>query len=673
MWKNRSHLTHYMLIALFSFLVVSSFFCFLYLCDNKYTLSAPSGADGVLQLPDNVPDRLLVPLIDGWEFYPGELITPQDFERGIASAPMPASIRQTRPHVPSLPGRASIPPHGSGTYRLRIRHRGEPIILRLDLPHIFNVSAVWIDGKVMAPGDPSLPSYQPYIKGSMETFLLAGECEIVVQCGNNLQYYSGMLSAPMLGTPRAMDALLTRQQIFYGFLFFSSIAIALFLFAVWIKLVHDQIYRYFGIMTLCFAISVSYPFWHHLQNNVLRFVLIMQSFSSLGVMLCVCIINHVALGVSSKNLFYRATLGLGITACACAVLFPLFVFPAMPAMISVYTTFLDIYCLVLCAFMVYAVAHALRSHPVMAWIIPGNITYGLGLMLSVLSTRYFDPVFGGWPMEYCGFAMVVLFTVMVIRYSRSVLHENDKLNAHLEEEVVRRTAQISNVLQERKRFLSSFAHDLKAPVSAIQTYMELIHMGHIHVDSELERYLKVIEQKSTDMQRRVEALQLFSAHADSVYSDCERIDLSELLQEIYQNNLPDAEASGVYFKLCLPDEDAYIVAWRDKLSSAIENILYNAISFMPDGGILMLAVFCHDSWVNITISDTGVGIPPEHLPHVFDEHFSTRSEEQDYPTFKRGLGLYLAQTTVRELNGEITVYSDWGNGAEFNIQLPLVK
>lgn len=668
MWKKRSHVTHYLLIALVTLLVVSSLFCFLYLCDNKYTLFAPTGEGGVLQLPDDIPNQMLIPLIDGWEFYPDELISPQDFARGVASVSKAASVRQTHPGAPNQP-------YGNGTYRLRIRHTGEPIILRLDLPHIFNASAVWINGKVAAQaGEPSSPSYQPYIKGSLETFLLDSECEIVVHVASYTRYYNGTLSPPMLGTPQAMDTMLSRQLIFYGLLFFFSIAIALFLFAVWIKLVHSQIYRYFAIMTICFAVSVSYPFWHHLGSNLFIFGIMMQSLSSLGVMLCVCIINHIALGVSSKSLFYRITLGLGIVSCACAVLFPLFVFPAAPVMIHVYTTFLDFYRLVLCAFMFYAVARALRSHPVMAWIIPGNITYGLGLMLSVLSTHYFDPVFGGWPMEYCGFAMVVLFAIMVIRYSRSVLHENDKLNAHLEEEVVRRTAQISNVLQERTRFLSSFAHDLKAPVSAIQTYMELIHMGHLHVDSELQGYLKVIEQKSTDMQRRVEALQLFSAHAHSAYSDRERIDLRALLQGIYQNNLPDAEASGVYFKLCLPDEEAYIVAWRDKLCSAVENILYNAISFMPNGGILMLAMFCHDGWVDITISDTGGGISPEHLPHVFDEHFSTRDDEgQDSPSFKRGLGLYLAQMTVRELNGEITVYSDWGSGAEFNIQLPLVN
>lgn len=640
-------------------------FAFLYENDNKYTQLGACGSQGRLVLPDS-QEELLVPLVYGWEFYPEKLYDPADFASGITEEPYEIYIGQ---HLDMTNQWQDLTPSGYSTYRMVLFSGKESRNLCLKLSDVFSTGKVWINGRQAGNED---VQYQPFTQNRIEPFVMNDQCEIVIQMANYTSYLGGMGDLPVIGTVQAIYRMQLIKAVIYGLMFFSSLTVAIFSIAVWLRMIHDRLYRYFGIMTLCFAVSVVYPLWGWLGISNITAGVMIQNLSAFTVMLCVVGINQVGLGLSPKDLFCRIVMVLSAVFCVVSVVLPLLMFPSGADLMRWYNRFVYGYKLMVSAFLFYALVKGIRTRPALRWMIAGNMVYGTGLAIETLSKTNFEPMYGAWHNEYSGFVMVVLFAVMMVRYNQITMYENDRLNTHLEEEVSRRTKQLTSVLQERKRMLTGLAHDLKAPVSAIQTYMELIQIGHLTVERELENYLQVIEQKVTDIQKRVEVLQLFSSYDVADLGEKERIDLKLFLQEIYENNLPDAEANGIYFKLCIGEEEAFVMAWRDKLTSTIENIIYNAISFMPEGGIIMLAVFCHDSWVDVSISDTGEGILPENLPHVFDENFSTR-DAQGQPINKRGMGLYLAQMTVREIGGYITVNSEPGEGAEFNICLPLAQ
>lgn len=95
--------------------------------------------------------------------------------------------------------------------------------------------------------------------------------------------------------------------------------------------------------------------------------------------------------------------------------------------------------------------------------------------------------------------MVLFFMVLIIRYNRGLIVKNQQLTQQLQEEVEAKTACLSKMLEERKEFLSIAAHDLKAPVSAIKTYIDFIREGGINIDEELEQYLEIIDKKSSQI------------------------------------------------------------------------------------------------------------------------------------------------------------------------------
>ncbi|MCQ4822982.1 histidine kinase dimerization/phospho-acceptor domain-containing protein, partial [Eubacterium callanderi] len=102
------------------------------------------------------------------------------------------------------------------------------------------------------------------------------------------------------------------------------------------------------------------------------------------------------------------------------------------------------------------------------------------------------------------------------------------------------------------------AHDLKAPVTAIQGFNELVKYGDVQVDEEVQRYLEVINQKSNEVQTKVRSLQEFTSQ-DEAFMKKERMDIGGLLDDFYENNRPDAEANVISFSIIKPGKPIEIL------------------------------------------------------------------------------------------------------------------
>ena len=154
---------------------------------------------------------------------------------------------------------------------------------------------------------------------------------------------------------------------------------------------------------------------------------------------------------------------------------------------------------------------------------------------------------------------------------------------------------------------------------------------------------------------------------DKITEPRELIEINGLLSQVSHDNEPEACISGIELRVEKLEDQAFILAQKRKLLLLFENLIYNAISFTPEDGLITISPCLDQDGVTIRVSDTGMGIEPEHLPHIFERFYSGRPDASE----SSGLGLYIARITVEELGGSIHAESVKGQGSVFTVRIPL--
>lgn len=643
---------------------------FLYKYDNKYTYKSIRASDGILTIDeDSFSKNKFVFLIDDWEFYNHKIFKPKDFtEKHIK--PEYIFIGQY-PDFSMRKEKQS--PYGNATYRMRIKNEGKDKVLSLELPEIFCASEVWINGEMVSKlGDIGTERYRPKIKNTVVSFVAKKDTEIIINVSNFSHYYSGLYYPPALGKTKDISNMIFYRLLFYSIICFTTTAIAIFSLSVWVLSKQSKLYLYFGCMCIFFAIHVSYPFIHLMGLPLVNLTYAVEDSSYFIAVLCIICINGNLSKIERNKVYRFLILPLGITMCIISIVIPVILLPYDIYFVNIYGKLIDIYKYVVFIYIlmssIVSIYKKTYSEQLSSYIlVSANIVFGVSILFDVVTSNRFEPIFTGWQTEYCGFLIVILFSIMMINRNRIIIKENEKLTQNLEHEVEVRTNELTTLLNERKKFLADVAHDLKAPVSAIQAFIDLIKVGNIHVDEETRTYLYAINQKSNEVQNRVRSLQEFTSQDKSIGLS-EKICLNDFIKEVYENNLPDTQACGVNFEVYILDKKIYAKVNKERLARAFENLIYNALSFTPFDGKIILSVNKEDGFAIIKISDNGKGIPEENIPKIFDRFFT----ERDNDTSKgQGLGLYIVKSIIREHEGEIFVDSELGKGTVFTIKLSL--
>ncbi|HBG7674398.1 ATP-binding protein [Clostridioides difficile] len=642
----------------------------LYKYDNKYTYKSIRASNGILTIDnDTFTKGKLVFLIDDWEFYNHKIFKPNDFtEQDIK--PEYVFIGQY-PDFSMRKGNQS--PYGNATYRMRIKNEGEDKLLSLELPEIFSASEVWINGEIVSKlGDVGTEKYRPKIKNSVVNFIAKKDTEIIINVSNFSHYYSGLYYPPALGETKDISNMMFYRLLFYSIICFTTFAIAIFSLSVWFLSNKSKLYLYFGCMCVFFAIHVSYPFVHLLGLPLVSFTYAVEDSSYFMVVLCIICINGSISKIEEDKVYRFLILPLGITMSIISIVIPIILLPYDMYFVNIYGKLIDIYkyivfIYILMSSLVSIYKKTCSEHISSYILVSVNTVFGISILFDAVTSNRFEPIFTGWQTEYCGFIIVILFSLMMINRNRIIIKENEKLTRNLEHEVEVRTNELTTLLNERKKFLADVAHDLKAPVSAIQSFIDLIKVGNIHVDEETRTYLYAINQKSNEVQNRVRSLQEFTSQDKSI-GISEKICLNDFIKEIYENNLPDTQACGVNFETYILEKKIYAKINKEMLTRAFENLIYNALTFTPFDGKIILSMDKEDGFAIIKVSDNGKGIPPENIPKVFDRFFTERDNNEPKG---QGLGLYIVKSIIREHGGEIFVDSELGKGTVFTIKLSL--
>jgi len=230
--------------------------------------------------------------------------------------------------------------------------------------------------------------------------------------------------------------------------------------------------------------------------------------------------------------------------------------------------------------------------------------------------------------------------------------------------------ELQHAEQQRRNLTADVAHELRTPLHILQGNLEGALDG---VYKATPDYFKSMLEETSLLQRLVEDLQTLSlAETGNLELNIQNLLVKELLQDVVTSFSGQAEENNIQLRLNYPEELEELNLEGDwhRLDQIFGNLVSNALRYTSDGGEIILGVDKSDQAVQITIQDTGAGIPSEDLPFVFDRFWKgdkTRSRSSG----GSGLGLAIAKQLVSAHGGTIKVESEEGVGTRFIVQLPL--
>jgi signal transduction histidine kinase len=253
--------------------------------------------------------------------------------------------------------------------------------------------------------------------------------------------------------------------------------------------------------------------------------------------------------------------------------------------------------------------------------------------------------------------------------------------AHLEEIIAERTHELQEANEELKRldqtktdFFSIINHEMRTPLTAIMGYTELLQVrGEDISPDDRKRMLNSIKdgsQRLMDLVNNILDIARIEDGRLTIMPDI--VDLLPVVQNVLNMIQPMAEKKNISVKPDIPP--ALPCVWGDgrRVSQILINLLSNAVKYTPDTGVVTVAARRSkaENMLEISVSDTGIGIPPDQLPHVFDR-FSRLERPEIQHTIGTGLGLSIVKGLVKAHGGEIWVHSEEGHGTCFTFTLPI--
>jgi PAS domain S-box-containing protein len=238
------------------------------------------------------------------------------------------------------------------------------------------------------------------------------------------------------------------------------------------------------------------------------------------------------------------------------------------------------------------------------------------------------------------------------------------------ENVARREAERANRLKDE--FLATISHELRNPLNAILGWAHMMRLGKLN-EANTERAVETIYRNAKSQSQLVaDLLDVSRIISGKLRLDVRTVDLISIINAAVDSIRPATDAKGIRLQTMLDPAAGPISGDADRLQQVVWNLLTNAVKFTPKGGRIQVKLQRVNSHVEIVVSDSGVGISKEFLPHVFD-----RFRQADASTTRIHGGLGLGLSIVRQLvdlhGGSVSVQSGGeGQGATFTITLPFV-
>jgi two-component system phosphate regulon sensor histidine kinase PhoR len=220
----------------------------------------------------------------------------------------------------------------------------------------------------------------------------------------------------------------------------------------------------------------------------------------------------------------------------------------------------------------------------------------------------------------------------------------------------------------RQEFLSNVSHELRTPLTSIMALAETLEAGAIDDEEHNRRFLSIIQKNAARMQRLIDdILELGAIEAGNVKVQPEALQLAPIVEDVVASLSSSAAARRVNV-INLVGDDAEVRADPHRLVQMLSNLIDNAIKFNREGGTVTIRSD-HTANDQISVEDTGEGIPAHHLDRLF-ERFYRVDRARSRELGGTGLGLAIVKHLAKAHGGEITVESRFGEGTKFTIEFP---
>jgi len=232
-------------------------------------------------------------------------------------------------------------------------------------------------------------------------------------------------------------------------------------------------------------------------------------------------------------------------------------------------------------------------------------------------------------------------------------------------------AELRRLQKLREELLQNFSHELRAPLTYIKGYSSLLLEGDLDALQPSQRdAIQIVMDKTETIERMInDVLRLEQIVEETLQR--ENVEVNQLARQAVQATQMAQGAGGLTFMLRLAQEPIWVYADRSRLNQAIDNLLSNAVKFTPEGGTIAVGtrLIADGRMVEISVTDTGIGIAPESLPHIFERFYQARDPARR-GAGGVGIGLAIVRRIVEAHGGQVRVESRKGQGSRFTLTLP---
>jgi signal transduction histidine kinase/ActR/RegA family two-component response regulator len=264
--------------------------------------------------------------------------------------------------------------------------------------------------------------------------------------------------------------------------------------------------------------------------------------------------------------------------------------------------------------------------------------------------------------------LVVSFTAMVdrLRIANARLVESNAAR----EELLVKERQASRLKDE---FLATVSHELRTPLNAILGWIQVLNTTTPNEQATAKAIASIARNARAQTRLIEDLVDVSRIVTGKLQVRWDPVDLREAAEAALEVIRPMAALKQIALTVEIPEGRCPVNGDRDRLQQVAANLLSNAVKFTPEGGVVALTIAVDEDGYQLRVSDSGIGVPPEFLPHVFD-----RFRQADASTTRKYGGLGLGLSIVKELTelhgGRVTAVSEGqGRGATFSVWLPRMK
>jgi signal transduction histidine kinase len=235
----------------------------------------------------------------------------------------------------------------------------------------------------------------------------------------------------------------------------------------------------------------------------------------------------------------------------------------------------------------------------------------------------------------------------------------DERAAHLE---------TKSALMTHEEFVAIVSHDLRNPIGAILSSVDIL-LEDDSMSDEGVKWIELIKRNAASSLRLISDILDMERIVDGkMQLQLTKVSLDELVNETIESNLQVAKAKGVALSVERSSLANLVACDRDRVGQVLSNLIGNALKFTPSGGRISVAVAENHNEVEVSITDTGPGIPEDQKSRIFERFAQLGNKDRR----GIGLGLYISKSIVESHNGKLWVTSIFGEGSTFSFTLPVL-